>query len=169
MNDGLRQVHPDGRVCVTEIGLVELLYRGQDISGMWCDDARSTEEWQAAARDCDSPAVGPTGKDPKPVDTPRTWLTPEPYATIDLTDWCLSRCRDDDQRIRALSEIAEFERRGMVPVMRHMIYCVDRWRDAGVVWGVGRGSSVSSFVLHLIGINRINPMEHDLDFGEWLK
>jgi DNA polymerase III alpha subunit len=57
----------------------------------------------------------------------------------------------------------------MVSIMRHLIYCVDAWRQNGVVWGVGRGSSVCSFVLHLIGINRINPIEHGLDIGEWLK
>ena len=37
------------------------------------------------------------------------------------------------------------------------------------IWGVGRGSSVSSYVLFLIGINRIDPLKFDLDVSEFLK
>ena len=38
-----------------------------------------------------------------------------------------------------------------------MKYLVDTMRNNNIVWGVGRGSSVGSFVLYKIGINRINP------------
>lgn len=169
MTEALCRVQPDGRVTVTETGLVELLYRGQNIAGMSCDDPRSQHEWALAARECDSPDQGPCHGEQETHAAPPSWLTPEPYASMDIVGWCLDRCTDDAQRQRVRDEIAEFEARGMIPAMRHMMYCVQTWRKAGVIWGVGRGSSVSSFVLHLIGINRINPMEHDLDFGEWLK
>ena len=45
-----------------------------------------------------------------------------------------------------------------------MIFLVDTLRQNNVIWGVGRGSSVSSYVLYLIGINRINPMKFNLNF-----
>ena len=57
----------------------------------------------------------------------------------------------------------------MLPVLRHLVYMVDHFRREGITWGVGRGSSVSSFVLYLIGINRINPLEFGLDIKEFLK
>jgi DNA polymerase III alpha subunit len=38
-----------------------------------------------------------------------------------------------------------------------------------VIWGVGRGSSVSSYVLYLLGVHRINSMYYDLDVGEFLR
>jgi len=46
---------------------------------------------------------------------------------------------------------------------------VDNLRKRNVVWGVGRGSSVSSYVLFCIGINRIDPLKFNLDVGEFLK
>jgi len=50
-----------------------------------------------------------------------------------------------------------------------MKYLVDLMRENNIVWGVGRGSSVSSFVLFLIGIHRINSIYYDLDVEEFLK
>jgi DNA polymerase III alpha subunit len=42
-------------------------------------------------------------------------------------------------------------------------------RDNNIVWGVGRGSSIASFVLYLIGIHRINSLYYDLSINEFLK
>jgi DNA polymerase III alpha subunit len=98
-----------------------------------------------------------------------TWLTPDPYDQIDVNDFCIKKCTTQDQIDRVKYEMQLFEERHMTPVLRHIIYMVDTLRDANVVWGVGRGSSVSSFVLHLIGINRINPMTYNLDIREFLK
>jgi DNA polymerase III alpha subunit len=50
-----------------------------------------------------------------------------------------------------------------------MKYLVDLMREHNIVWGVGRGSSVSSFVLFLIGIHRINSIYYGLDVEEFLK
>ena len=38
-----------------------------------------------------------------------------------------------------------------------------------IVWGVGRGSSVASFCLFLIGVHKINPMIYNLDYTEFLR
>lgn len=168
-DSGYRSIGPGGEVICTERGLLELLYRGKDIGGLSCDDARTVEEWEAAARICDYQLPGPRMHGDAATADPRAWITPEPWASIDLHAWCMERCRDQQEVRRAMAELEEFDRRGMIPVMRHMIYCADTWRENGIFWGVGRGSSVSSFVLYLIGINRINPLEHDLDLGEWLK
>jgi DNA polymerase III alpha subunit len=42
-------------------------------------------------------------------------------------------------------------------------------REHGVVWGVGRGSSVASYVLFLIGIHKIDSLYYDLPIDEFLK
>ena len=42
-------------------------------------------------------------------------------------------------------------------------------RDNRVIWGVGRGSSVSSYVLYKLGIHRIDSMFYDLDVEEFLR
>ena len=42
-------------------------------------------------------------------------------------------------------------------------------RDNGVIWGVGRGSSVASYVLYLIGIHKVDSMYYDLPINEFLR
>jgi DNA polymerase III alpha subunit len=42
-------------------------------------------------------------------------------------------------------------------------------RKNKIVWGVGRGSSVASYVLFLIGIHKVNSLKYNLDIKEFLK
>ena len=167
-----RQVLSDGTVVCQSTAMLELLYSGKDFSGVFCQDIADQEEWQQANIICDTDLKGPTYYDQschESVNWRQYWLTPIEYTNIDVKDWCIAKCTNDQQRTRVLEEIQQFESRNMIPIMKHLIYCVDVWRSNGVFWGVGRGSSVCSFVLYLIGINRINPLDYDLDINEWLK
>jgi DNA polymerase III alpha subunit len=38
-----------------------------------------------------------------------------------------------------------------------------------LIWGVGRGSSVASFVLYKLKVHRINSMYYELDPAEFLR
>ena len=67
------------------------------------------------------------------------------------------------------SEYKLFETKGFIKVLQFLIYFVDTLRHNNVVWGVGRGSSVSSFCLFLIGVHKINPLIYDLDYTEFLR
>lgn len=169
---GNRIIEDDGTVICTADAMMEMLYAGNTLDGVFCQDHEDADEWAASNEICDTQEPGPMhaiGPVYAGMDWYQHWFTPEPYASMDLASWCRDRCRDQHEVIRVDEEIAEFERRGMMPVMRHLVYCVDRWRNNGIFWGVGRGSSVCSLVLHKIGINRINPLEHGLDLNEWLK
>jgi DNA polymerase III alpha subunit len=99
----------------------------------------------------------------------REWFTPLPYTNIDLESYVLSRCANNLQIQRAQMELAIIKQLGVEHIFQHLIYLVDLWRSKNLVWGVGRGSSVSCFVLYLIGINKINPMDYDLDHTEFFK
>ena len=57
----------------------------------------------------------------------------------------------------------------MYHLLRYMIYLVDFMRENNIVWGVGRGSSVASYVLYLIGVHRIDSIQYDLDWREFLR
>jgi DNA polymerase III alpha subunit len=50
-----------------------------------------------------------------------------------------------------------------------MKYVVDTLRANNVVWGVGRGSSVASYVLFIIGVHKIDSVKYDLDWREFLR
>ena len=97
------------------------------------------------------------------------WHMPESYAEIDVKSYLLERCGTDAERERVAAEYALFESKKFTKVLQFLIYFVDTLRANNVVWGVGRGSSVSSFCLFLIGIHKINPLLYDLDYREFLR
>jgi hypothetical protein len=97
------------------------------------------------------------------------WHMPEEYCSLDIAAWVLDQCTCDAELQRCGEELLLFQERDAFDLLRYMKYLVDTLRSAGVVWGVGRGSSVASFVLYKIGIHRINSLEYELDPREFLK
>jgi|TARA_R110000772_G_scaffold248419_1_gene362454 DNA polymerase III alpha subunit len=97
------------------------------------------------------------------------WFMPEEYQTFDIAKFVLDQCTHEEELQRAGKELLIFEKRGLFTLLQYMKYLVDLMRENNIVWGVGRGSSVSSFVLFLIGIHRINSLYYDLNVEEFLK
>ena len=62
-----------------------------------------------------------------------------------------------------------FKDRGLFPVLQLLIYIVDTMRNNNLVWGVGRGSAVSSYVLYILGVHKVNSVKYMLDIQEFLK
>lgn len=97
------------------------------------------------------------------------WYMPTEYQNLDIAEWVLSQCQDQEQLQRAGKELLMFQERNLVDLLKFLKYFVDTMRTNGVVWGLGRGSSVSSFVLYLIGVHKINSLYYDLDVEEFLR
>jgi|TARA_B110000503_G_C7086973_1_gene387746 DNA polymerase III alpha subunit len=97
------------------------------------------------------------------------WLMPEEYQTFDIAKWVLDQCTHEEEIQRVGKELLMYQKRDLFMLLQYMKYLVDLMRENNIVWGVGRGSSVSSFVLFLIGIHRINSLYYDLDIEEFLK
>lgn len=98
------------------------------------------------------------------------WLMPEEYKNLDIETWLYNQITpwdDNNQRLR--DELFEFEVRGMMNLLRWLKYFVDTARANNIIWGVGRGSSVASYVLYLIGVHKIDPIKYDLDWWEFLR
>ena len=66
-------------------------------------------------------------------------------------------------------ELTEVEARKLFPVLRIMIYIIETMRKNNLVWGIGRGSSVASYVLYLIGVHKVDSLKYNLDIKEFLK
>lgn len=99
----------------------------------------------------------------------KSWMIPEKYFEIDIIEYLISRCKNQDEIDRVIQELNKFIDRDQVEILHVMIYIVDFLRENNIVWGVGRGSSVASFCLYLIGINRINPLEYDIPMSDFFK
>jgi DNA polymerase III alpha subunit len=97
------------------------------------------------------------------------WLMPEQYKTMDIAQYILNQCQGEAELQRAGKELLLFQERDMFVLLRYLKYLVDTMRENNIVWGVGRGSSVASFVLFLLGIHRINSLYYDLSIDEFLK
>jgi DNA polymerase III alpha subunit len=97
------------------------------------------------------------------------WLMPEQYKTMDIAQYVLEQCKGEAELQRAGEELLLFQERDMFVLLRYLKYLVDIMRANNIVWGVGRGSSVASFVLFLLGIHRINSLYYDLSIDEFLK
>lgn len=101
--------------------------------------------------------------------TQNNWFMPKQYRELDIAKFVLAQCTHNAELQRASKELLMYDERGMLPLLKYMKYLVDVMRTHNIVWGVGRGSSVASFVLFLIGIHRINSLYYDLDIEEFLK
>ena len=57
----------------------------------------------------------------------------------------------------------------MIRILQWLKYFVDTCLANNIVWGVGRGSSVSSFVLYLLNVHRIDSIKYNLNWQEFLR
>lgn len=99
----------------------------------------------------------------------RNWHMPEEYKTFDIAAYVLTLCGTDAELQRAGEELLLYQERGLFDLLRYLNYLVNVLKDNHVIWGVGRGSSVASYVLYLLGVHKINSMFYDLDPHEFLR
>lgn len=97
------------------------------------------------------------------------WKYDPAYDKINLEEYFLSLCTTDIQRERVLMELSLYENYNMTKLLRCMIWLVDYFEEHNIFWGVGRGSSVSSYCLFLLGLHLVDSIKYDLDVNEFLK
>jgi DNA polymerase III alpha subunit len=98
-----------------------------------------------------------------------SWKMPQSYKEFDILQFVLDQCNTEAELQRVGEELLEFQKRDMFMLLRYLKYLVDTMRENNIIWGVGRGSSVASFVLFLLGVHRINSLYYDLSIDEFLK
>ena len=96
------------------------------------------------------------------------WNMPEEYKIMDIEGFLVNQCPKQNYQ-RLVDELAAYKARNMLDLLRWLKYFVDICSKQGVVWGVGRGSSVASYALYLIGVHSIDPIKYNLDWQEFLR
>jgi DNA polymerase III alpha subunit len=99
----------------------------------------------------------------------QTWYMPEEYKKLDIAQWLMDQCDTEPKLQRVGQELLLYQERDLFNLLRYLKYFVDTMRTNQVVWGLGRGSSVASYVLYLIGVHKIDSMYYDLDVTEFLR
>ncbi len=99
----------------------------------------------------------------------QNWFMGEYYKEMDISAWLLERCKTEEEKQRVSLELDLFTQHNMIDVLKYLKYLVDTMRYHKIVWGVGRGSSVASYCLYLIGVHKINSIKYKLDITEFLR
>jgi DNA polymerase III alpha subunit len=98
----------------------------------------------------------------------KDWFMPDEYKNLDIEGFLVEQSPKENYN-RVVEEIQLFRQHNMIDLLRYLKYLVDTMRDHNIVWGVGRGSSVASYCLYIIGVHRIDSVKYQLDIREFLK
>jgi DNA polymerase III alpha subunit len=98
----------------------------------------------------------------------QNWFMPEDYKTLDIESYLVSICPNENHQ-RLIEELQEYRARNMLDLLRWLKYFVDTCNSKNVLWGVGRGSSVASYVLFLLGVHSVDSIKYNLDWQEFLR
>ena len=99
----------------------------------------------------------------------RNWRMPKEYKELDIAAYVLGLCKEEHELQRVGEELILYQERDLFDLLRYLKYLIDTLRKNNVVWGVGRGSSVASYVLFLIGVHKIDSLYYNLNIDEFLK
>ena len=107
---------------------------------------------------------------------PSEWVLTERYKYLDLDEYLFglaAKIEKDslyEKRVERLShEIWLFKEEKLDDVLRVLIYVVDTMKEKNVVWGVGRGSSCSSYLLYLLGLHEVDPVKYDIEVTDFIR
>jgi DNA polymerase III alpha subunit len=153
---------------LNEGDLVELLYQGK--SGALTVDKDMLTNYNAGCQALGQTPVFIVKDIPDTVeDAVKEWNFPEAIAKLDLDVYFAEKVSTVEEAVRVAEELALYRERNMEPMLRFMIHMVNVMREHNIVWGVGRGSSVSSFLLYLAGLHSINSVKYNLDIKEFIR
>ena len=99
---------------------------------------------------------------------PSQWFISKEYQLMDIEAFLIDHCPKHNLD-RMLQELELYRTHDLIPVLKAMKYVVDTLRNNNIVWGVGRGSSVASYVLFIIGIHKIDSVKYKLPITEFFK
>lgn len=106
------------------------------------------------------------------------WNIPPRYRTMDVEAFIIDKLVEvagslgdaqfDKRAARVSTELKLYKQYDLYDVLRTLIYIINTLTTNNVVWGIGRGSSVSSYVLFLIGTHDVDSVLYDLDITDFL-
>lgn len=107
------------------------------------------------------------------------WNIPEPYKSMDVIEYVTDRLKEQHDKLhdaqyytrvlRVEDEVRLYKELNLLPILRIIIYIINTLQDKKIVWGVGRGSSVSSYILYLIGVHDVDSVKYDLEITDFLR
>jgi len=97
------------------------------------------------------------------------WHMPLEYKQLDIAQLVLGLCQTEAELQRCGEELLLYQERDLFNLLRYLKYLVDIMTQHQIIWGVGRGSSVASFVLYKLEVHRVDSLYYNLDITEFLR
>ncbi len=108
----------------------------------------------------------------------KEWNLPTPYDTLDPIEYVIEKhisliehMNETEQLLREArlaDELVKYKEMKLLDVLRAVIYVINTLTSRNAIWGIGRGSSVSSYVLYIIGAHDVDSFAYDLDIDDFL-
>jgi hypothetical protein len=167
-----------GELVYSESDVCDLLMQGRnlaDLKNLTVDPSTDLKNIISVMED---PSVlltwtGPTNSDNSVLEfhakQQGQWHMPDEYKQLDIAQYVLSLCQTEAELQRCGTELLSYQERNLFDLLRYLKYLVDVMKNNCVIWGVGRGSSVASYVLYKLGVHRIDSMYYNLDVTEFLR
>lgn len=70
---------------------------------------------------------------------------------------------------RMIMELGFFIKSNNIKFLLKVYDLIQRFKDDGIVWGVGRGSGSASLVLYLLEVHDVDPVKYNISFSELSK
>jgi len=168
-----------GRISFTSKDIIEEIYRG-NLGKIDLAKVRIDEEYLQYVEFVRENALDdwpiPLPEDTEEIDIEKfdclnqhSWLMPLGYKKISTGPYLLNLCSTVEEEARVRMELELFEKHDMIDLLRFLIFLVDTLRSNNILWGVGRGSSVASYCLYLLGVHKIDSLKYQLDINEFLR
>lgn len=97
------------------------------------------------------------------------WYMPVEYKNLDIAEYILNLCKTDTELQRAAHELLLYQEKQLFDLLKYLKYLIDIMKQHKIIYGVGRGSSVASYVLYLLEVHRVDSIYYDLDPREFLR
>jgi DNA polymerase III alpha subunit len=167
-----------GEIILSEQDLFDGIYSGKitDLGTIFLDNpAICTKILESVQKNADRVAVCKVWLEPTETmqewdkKNQEQWFMPQEYSEMDIELFLLEQCTTVEEQDRVALELDLYHQHNFISVLKYLKYLVDTMRSNNIVWGVGRGSSVASYCLYLLGVHKVNSIKYELDIHEFLK
>jgi len=167
-----------GQMVFSQNDICDLLMQGQTVDSLTHVVVDATVDIEELVRHVERPESLLTWTFPYNEETSvpefhatqqQNWRMPKEYSQLDIAVHVLSLCNSEAELQRCGQELLLYQERDLFDLLRYLTYLVDVMRTNNVIWGVGRGSSVASYVLYKLGVHRIDSLHYNLDPHEFLR
>lgn len=164
-----------GELIFDENDVCNLLMQGHnlcDLSGMIVDQSVNLQTWPAIVDPMPnflSQRTHTCSVEEFHSALQSNWHMPDEYKNLDIAKHVLNLCNSEAELQRCGAELLLYQQLELFDLLRYLTYLVEVMSDNKIIWGVGRGSSVASFVLYKLGVHKIDSLFYNLDITEFLR